>query len=251
MTVKRGWNWIAYPHWQTKSVDNVLINSEEGDYITAQTGFAEYADGCWQGSLTTLEPGAGYMYKSASDKTLAFDFEEKDEAGVKGFKHSNMELAPVASPTANVDIHQYPNTMNITATLTRNGETMDGTALIYAFAGDELRGVSCYVGTNYYLTVYGEQPVEISFIIEDTTTGELATANETLTFRNDVVGSRKSPYAFTMGEATGIDVIGLNAGPMTVYAVDGRLISNDANLQSLRRLPKGIYIVNGHKCYVK
>ena len=251
MTVKRGWNWIAYPYWQTKSVDDVLINSEEGDYITAQTGFAEYADGCWQGSLTTLEPGAGYMYKSASDKTLAFDFEEKDEAGVKGFKHSNMELAPVASPAANVDIHQYPNTMNITATLTRNGEAMDGTALIYAFAGDELRGVSCYVGTNYYLTVYGEQPVEISFIIEDTTTGELATANETLTFRNDVVGSRKSPYAFTMGEATGIDVIGLNAGPMTVYAVDGRLISKDVTQQSLRRLPKGIYIVNGHKCYVK
>lgn len=251
MTVKRGWNWIAYPYWQTKSVDDVLINSEEGDYITAQTGFAEYADGCWQGSLTTLEPGAGYMYKSASDKTLAFDFEEKDEAGVKGFKHSNMELAPVASPTANVDIHQYPNTMNITATLTRNGETMDGTALIYAFAGDELRGVSRYVGSNYYLTVYGEQPVEITFIIEDTTTGELATANETLTFRNDVVGSRKSPYAFTMGEATGIDAIGLDAGPMTVYGVDGRLISNDANLQSLRRLPKGIYIVNGHKCYVK
>ncbi len=251
MTVKRGWNWIAYPYWQTKSVDDVLINSEEGDYITAQTGFAEYADGCWQGSLTTLEPGAGYMYKSASDKTLAFDFEEKDEAGVKGFKHSNMELAPVASPAANVDIHQYPNTMNITATLTRNGEAMDGTALIYAFAGDELRGVSRYVGTNYYLTVYGEQPVEISFIIEDTTTGELATANETLTFRNDVVGSRKSPYAFTMGEATDIDVIGLNAGPMTVYGVDGRLISKDATQQSLRRLPKGIYIVNGHKCYVK
>lgn len=251
MRVKRGWNWIAYPYWQTMSVNDVLISAEEGDYITAQAGFAEYADGYWQGSLETFEPGAGYMYKSASDKTLAFDFETLDEAGVKGLRHRSMTLAPIASSTANVDIHQYPNTMNITATLTRNGEPMDGAALIYAFAGDELRGVSRYVGSNYYLTVYGEAPVEITFIIEDSTTGELATTNETLTFRNDVVGSRKSPYAFTMGETTGIDAIGLDAGPMTVYAVDGRLISKDATQQSLRRLPKGIYIVNGHKCYVK
>ena len=251
MTVKRGWNWIAYPYWQTRAVDDVLINSEEGDYITGQTGFTEYADGYWQGSLIMLEPGAGYMYKSASDKVLAFDFEEKEEAGVKGFRHSSMTLAPIASPTANVDIHQYPNTMNMTATLTRNGEAMNGEALIYAFAGDELRGVSRYVGSNYYLTVYGEQPVEITFIVEDTTTGELATANETLTFRNDVIGSRRAPYVFTIGDITGLDTIVPHNGPMTVYSVDGRLISNDATMQSIQRLPKGIYIVNGHKRYVK
>ena len=249
LAVQTGWNWIAYPYDESKPINDILTNSTEGDYIAGQNGFTEYVDGYWQGSLTTFEPGAGYMYKSASNKTLDFNFEAREEAGVKGYRHFDR---PVPSSISNVDIYQYPNTMNITATLIRNGESVqDENVLIYAFVGDELRGVSQYVGNNYYLTVYGEQPAEITFIIEDDTTGEFIAANEILTFKNDVVGSRKSPFIFTLGDATSIDMFTLDQGPMTVYAVDGRLISKDADNQALRRLPKGIYIINGKKCFVK
>ncbi len=249
LAVQTGWNWIAYPYDESKPINDILTNSTEGDYIAGQNGFTEYVDGYWQGSLTTFEPGAGYMYKSASNKTLDFNFEAREEAGVKGYRHFDR---PVPSSISNVDIYQYPNTMNITATLIRNGESVqDENVLIYAFVGDELRGVSQYVGNNYYLTVYGEQPAEITFIIEDDTTGEFIAANEILTFKNDVVGSRKSPFIFTLGDATSIDMHSLDQGPMTVYAVDGRLISKDADNQALRRLPKGIYIINGKKCFVK
>ena len=36
-----------------------------------------------------------------------------------------------------------------------------------------------------------------------------------------------------------------------VYTLDGILVSRDATLKGLRRLPKGVYIVNGKKRYVK
>ena len=38
---------------------------------------------------------------------------------------------------------------------------------------------------------------------------------------------------------------------MTVYNLEGILIRRDATLTTLNKLPKGVYIVNGQKCYIK
>jgi hypothetical protein len=117
--------------------------------------------------------------------------------------------------------------------------------------GDELRGISRLVRDNHYLTVYGNDPVEISFIVESKETGESFVTTETLTFSDDVVGSRKTPFILHIGDATGIDTLNTNGKPMTVYSLEGVLISRDATLKALKQLPKGVYIVNGQKCFVK
>ena len=72
-----------------------------------------------------------------------------------------------------------------------------------------------------------------------------------MTFAEGVVGSRTSPFAFTVGGSTGIDQRVDTSRPMTVYSLEGVLVSRDATLKTLRNLPKGVYIVNGHKCFVK
>jgi hypothetical protein len=150
-----------------------------------------------------------------------------------------------------IDIHRYPNTMNVTARIYQDGTELQGNVYcIYAVVGDELRGISQYISGNHYLTVYGDEPVDITFLVESTETAETFLANEVLTFRNDVVGSRKSPFAITINNATGINSFD-NSKTMTIYTVEGILISRDATLKTLRRLPKGIYIVNGQKRYVK
>ena len=76
-------------------------------------------------------------------------------------------------------------------------------------------------------------------------------ANETLKFANDVVGSRKAPYAITVGDATGIGVISLENNDIVIYSVDGLLINKKASLNDIKRLARGVYIINGKKYLVK
>jgi hypothetical protein len=107
------------------------------------------------------------------------------------------------------------------------------------------------VGDKHYLTVYGLNPVDISFVAESALTGELFEVQEVLKFHDDVVGSRKSPFIMNIGNITGIDTIGNDRCPMTVYSLQGNLISRDATLKTLHLLPKGVYIINGQKCFIK
>jgi hypothetical protein len=244
INLRKGWNWIPFPFKEKAPID-ALTSAEEGDYITSQTGFAEFADGTWEGTLNMFTPGNGYLYKSVTGKNLTFDTS-------MSISSSRAWVARRTDVTEqDIDIHRYPNTMNVTARIYQDGTELQGNVYcIYAVVGDELRGISQYISGNHYLTVYGDEPVDITFLVESTETAETFLANEVLTFRNDVVGSRKSPFAITINNATGINSFD-NSKTMTIYTVEGILISRDATLKTLRRLPKGIYIVNGQKRYVK
>lgn len=245
MTLKKGWNWIAYPWIESRSVSATIINAEEGDCITSQSGFAEYADGYWEGSVTTLIPGVGYLYKSVSDKTLGFDFSVSSDNESKVPFYAGCE----PSDDLAVDIHAYPNTMNITARLYLEGKELTGDDyVIYAMNANELRGTGVYVGNNFYLTVYGDKPVDITFLVKDVSTGKTFWAEEILTFCNDVIGNRKQPYAINIGEANGIADIEngkLKIGD-SVYDLFGRKINANSPLFN-PQFRKGIYIVNGRK----
>ena len=245
VTLHKGWNWVGYPYMEKAQID-VITNAEEGDYVTSQTGFAEYADGNWEGTLDTFMPGEGYLYKSASEKDLTYD----TSIFVSASRAWRARTAIVTEK--NIDIHRYPNTMNVTAHIYRDGiDVSDQAYNIYALAGNELRGVGQFVGQNHYLTIYGDGATEISFVIENAETGDNYIANETLMFRSDVVGSRQNPFGLNIGDATGIDVVGSDKRPMTVYSLQGVLISKEATLKMLHSLPKGVYIINGQKCFIK
>lgn len=246
IVLHKGWNWVAYPSQEQTALATAITNAEEGDYISSQTGFAGYAEGHWEGTLDMLTPGAGYLYKSVSDKTLAFDF----SSAVDGSRAWKAQTATVTEQ--DVDIHRYPNTMNMTVQIVKDEMTTTASDYsIYAMVGDELRGISQSIGRNQYLTVYGDKPVEVTFVVESAETGETYVATETLKFVDDVIGSRKQPFVLNIGSATGIDVMANDGHPMTVYTLQGVLVSREATLKMLRRLPKGVYVVNGQKCFIK
>ena len=75
-TIKSGANWIAYPLGTGMSVTNAFAGfAVNGDVIKSKDGTAVYTRGRWVGTtLTTLEPGEGYIYNSAVeyDRTLTF-----------------------------------------------------------------------------------------------------------------------------------------------------------------------------------
>ena len=245
ITLRQGWNWMAYP-WQAEgTLSTVVTNADEGDYIVSQTGFAEFADSRWEGSFNTFVPGEGYLYKSSKAKTLSLDFSR-----VSGARSRRAAVTDKGDPL--IDIHRYPNTMSMTIRLERDDIELPASSYnIYAMVDGEMRGISRAVGDYHYLTVYGDNTAEVSFLVESIESGEAYKAQESLEFRNDVVGSRKMPYIMKVGGSTGIETIGDTSRPMTVYSLQGILVSRDATLKSVKRLPKGVYIVNGRKCYIK
>ena len=242
INLRKGWNWVAFPYRGNAPVD-VVITAEEGDFIISQTGFAEYVDGTWAGTLDKLMAGEGYLYKSASEKNLVFDKSK--------IVSDNTEENEENITNQDVDVHRYPNTMNMTVRICRDGSEILGEGYsIYAMVGDELRGVSQHIAGNHYLTVYGDNSTDVTFFVESTDNDETFEAHETLSFRDDVVGSRKSPFTINVGELTGIDALSSD-GKMTIYTVEGVLVSQEATMKTLLSLPKGVYIINGQKRFVK
>lgn len=249
ITLHTGWNWIGYPYYEERSL-TAIQNPTEGDYITAQEGFAEFADGYWQGSISSLTPGVGYLYKSVNNKQLAYSFAANVMPAYSPKKH----IITANDEQEEIDIHQYPNTMNVTAKLYNgNSEMTDDFYTIYAMCGNECRGVGVAVGDYYYITIYGEEIVDISFVIENLITGEIYVANEMLTFNGDIVGSRNAPYIIDVAAKAPTKLEDTESGmqSLTIYTILGVLLNEDASLVDLQTLPQGLYIVGGQKYYVK
>ena len=66
-------NWIAFPLNQDMTLADAFAGfAVQGDQLNSQTGGSVYARR-WQGSVSTLQPGKGYVYKAASgSRTLVF-----------------------------------------------------------------------------------------------------------------------------------------------------------------------------------
>ena len=250
IVLRAGWNWISYPNKEEGNVNDVLPNAAEGDCLTSQLGFAAFADGYWEGTLKTLVPGQGYIYKSGTDKTLTFDFSAK---GTSRAKLPKADHATNASAFTTVDVHKYPSTMNVIARIVELPLGIDNEQCrIYAFAGNECRGESRWVGNNHYLTIYGDNATNISFVVEDKSNGNTYIAQQNLTFTPEVIGSRKVPYALTLSETTGVhNVNGDATRRIRIYNVEGILIDADATIESLKKLERGIYIIDGQKFMIK
>lgn len=248
--MKAGWNWVAYPFDTERGLDDI-VSPEEGDVIAGQFGFAEYGDGFWQGSLAGLVPGEGYLYRSASERKLEFS----DDSSNLVSAVSESELPTLEGRS--VDAFAYPGTMNFVAQVSEGdnaGVLSGGGCDVFAMCGDELRGAGVNTGDLHYLTAYGDPGDEISFLIRVNADGKYYTAREKVPLREDVSGSRRTPFVLTMHQYVGTEGIsddGLLGYPVPVYTVTGILIDAAADAEAIRQLPAGVYIVGGRKYVVK
>lgn len=76
VTIVNGTNYLGFPLSQSMTLTNAFSGfASNGDKILSQTGSSTYTRGRWQGTtLVELQPGNGYIYKSADTgtKTLVF-----------------------------------------------------------------------------------------------------------------------------------------------------------------------------------
>lgn len=238
--INAGWNWLGYPLRENQELASAISNASEGDYIVGQTGFAQFYAGTWEGTLKQLITNQGYLYKSVKQNNLEFA-EATTPSQLSDDEQQDME----------VDIRKYPSTMNIIGKLTQKDADITGSDYrLYVMVGNECRGISQLIDSKYYLTIYGEKDEKLNMVIENLQTQESILVQDALTFKEDVLGSRTSPYDFNIDIMTGIENILADGKELQIYSIDGYLIDAHATMKTLRKLVKGVYIINGKKYVV-
>ena len=80
VTIHNGVNWIGFPLSENMTLNDAFAGFVvAGDMVKSKNGVATYNGTDWRGSLDTLEPGQGYIYKSnvQEDRTFIFTVSTK------------------------------------------------------------------------------------------------------------------------------------------------------------------------------
>ena len=76
ITLSNGFNWIAFPFSESKTLTEAFAGfAINGDAVKSKgNGAANYNGTSWRGTLNTLVPGQGYIYKSNAVEDMVFTF---------------------------------------------------------------------------------------------------------------------------------------------------------------------------------
>ena len=207
-----GWNYLGYLGNVNTSVTVGLSNltPSNGDVVKSQYQSAIYdASFGWIGSLTTLEPNTGYMYKSATDQDFTFPISVAQKTNFPAF--NNNELQAISPWDFNY--HQYPSNMTIVAKIANDDDQFNAyhsnTGVIGAFVDGECRGVGLPIENEesgeimYFITVNGVSATdEVSFKFLDRENQFQYTALESTLFTsNGLTGSVSAPFELNLPES--------------------------------------------------
>ncbi|MBR4897419.1 MAG: hypothetical protein IKZ48_01340, partial [Prevotella sp.] len=243
----KGWNWIGYVPMVALPVETALENLQAtaGDKLVCKDEFAEYDGNAWVPAGIMMQPGEGYMYKSAKD--VAFKYSSATSAPSASRLSPSTCYQSLSQSPWQYDDHRYPDNMTIVAQL----ENVESQVTVGAFCGDECRGVGRWVNDKLFISVQGSAGNDemISFRCYDSTTDDIVPIAETIVFDGDSHGSLAAPIRLNLqGIATGIDANGIS-GTYDVYSTSGMLVRR--HVTSLRGLAPGVYLVRGRKVVVR
>ena len=189
-------------------------------------GFTE--KGAWQGTLSALETGMGYMLYTNQAKTLTF-----------------------RTPSVKVRLHHkssrpaYPNVMGIIAEVQKDGEKVEADRFtLYAYDADgECRGEGKWVNGLAYMTLYGKGGETLSYRAVDLMDGTVYAVQETMPFAEGITGSVCQPFLLTLGKVEGNATMieGMPVAPAS-SEIDGYYNLNGSRV-SFRTACRGIYLV--------
>ena len=211
ITLGGGWTWIGYPVSTSMSIADAFagFTPSTGDIVKSQNdGYASYLEGLgWYGGFSTLNPGMGLMYKKAESGSVTFTYPSSSKGELKPNQTTeNNHWQP--------NLNAYPDNMCVMAVVELDDVELQGENYeLAAFANGECRGSArlMYVEPlNRYmafLTVAGDEAVELNFALYDTETGVVETCHDAslLYATNAVVGNFETPYVVRFRSTTGTD----------------------------------------------
>ena len=228
--IEQGWNWLPYTPLSTMVVDEALagVQPKEGDIIKSQTGVSVYDIYGWEGTLTALEPGHGYLYYSTDSTAKSFVYPTptenirrvqrklmarslNDHMDKWYMVNDQMVNAQWSNSASGQVLRAYPSNMTMTIRL-MDGEAVVDTCEIAAYIDGECRGaVRAHTDSLYYLVIAGDgagQPMELRTVIN----GEERVIDQTLTFVSDNhLGTPWEPYVIQLNAVQGVEEIEASA----------------------------------------
>lgn len=211
ITYGSGWNWLGYLPHISISVNEALADLADpvtGDLIKNQQGYAQYIDGYgWWGSLLFMDPGEGYMLKTADSGTFCYPEyaipREQQEEPQSLAMHNKMreitgwDLNPL----------DYEYSSNITAIINSGNGILDSPdILLAAFYGDQCRGLAQAVQVLgqwvLFLTQYSntlEQELQYKVYLPEL--GIFETVEVLPFINNQILGNPLDPFTFNLRES--------------------------------------------------
>lgn len=225
ITVKAGWNYIGYLPMANISLADALTdyNALAGDVIKSQDAFATYSTtNGWEGDLTTMEVGRGYMLKRNA------------ESGQTSFHYPVVYSNSSSARKATLH-YDFPDNMNVIGEVCGvNPQVGDS---ILALVGAQTRGAGV-VDENgkVYLTIQGDDRAKATIVLQRK--GEIvATANAPIMYQsNMVLGTVEKPTKLEFVD----NPTETNLGKIrAIYNTNGTLMKT----KELSRVPVGTYII--------
>ena len=248
-TINPGYNWIG-------SLSNRVMSPEEafadlapttGDRVKNRTSFAEYSkNGIWEGTLQSIVPGEGYIYRSMATEAKTFHYPQH----VSSTSNAPRSLARSYAPShyTPMDDNLFPDNMSILAVVKKNGENVEN-AEVAGFINGECRGaVSCNSGY-YFLTVMGssEDDANLKLSIKVWMDGEEYVIDNSMPFISDAAyGTLDEPYVLDIDAITGICSManGQSSADDDWWTLQGFKIGH-------KPTQPGVYIHHGEKVVIK
>lgn len=210
ISLNKGWNWIGYVPQTTMTLGDALAGLEPatGDIIKGHHSFSIYNNDRWQGTLSHLAPGSGYLYLSNKETAQTYCYPSSTGLGSSAGIASSTGLASSAGAMMRASgsdqsyftpvVSAYPGNMTMIA------KVMDSTVVLTnvevgVFAGNECRAAAIAQDSLFYLTIAGDaNQVPLIFRIYHLESGDLSVINQELVYEDDAIYGLDTPYVIQL-----------------------------------------------------
>jgi len=204
-----GWSWIGFISIRSQEINSALSNLSPvvGEIIKGKYNFAVYNGAAtgWLGSLKTMVPGEGYMFKSKSNGPRTFTYP------IAGMFESFDDLITRTNKDSwwQVNHHQYNN--NMTAIVSVHTDCPDlihdsGYGIGLLDAGGNWRAKAAVETESQqelaYLTIAGDESEKLQYKLIHPESNQQFDLAATVQFKaNEHIGSVDFPYVLKMDES--------------------------------------------------
>ena len=202
------WSWMNNPYAFDHNFTEVAEMGKfafpvDSRIISKDGGFAVYNGKTWEGTLTTLKAGDGYLvYNAGTTDVDAVMVSEVELTKVSRQGMPRRVRSYMTEPVWEYDSKDFADNMTVIA---RVGETLEeGRYAVGAFVNGECRGEGEMVGQRFYITVHGNHSDKVSFRMFDTVTGKYTDVITTIPFA-EIAGSYSVPVTLTTAQPLGVD----------------------------------------------
>lgn len=183
----------------TEALAGYYDNATQGDLIKAHDRFATFsANNRWEGNLTALRPGEGYLFRRMAPGTVTIPFYRQ---------------SPSKAPRRAQDNSSHPSVFsnpkaatNMTVIAKVQSDDVQCTKDIRVYVGDELAAVATPLTideeTYYFLTIQSDKTGTLRFEMDGQT---LQPENGAIMYSTDShAGSLKAPIMLRPADETGV-----------------------------------------------